>query len=83
MSKKHDGEVLEELVSISPRANSKYVEDKVEYKEIAKLHRKEHIEKLIAVMYTEILKKKPRNIVDFICTEILQPGGPADALRKK
>ena len=83
MSKKHNGEVLDEMMSISPRGNTKYIDDKIEYKEIEKLHRKEHIEKLISILYTEILKNKPMNVLEFMCTDVLQPGGPADALRKK
>lgn len=81
MSKRNDKAVVDQLISISPRKNQTYTKDTQLVKEITKLHRRQTCEKLVGLIYSEVLRLKPKNVLDCILNDILKPGGAADALR--
>ena len=76
-----DIEVIDDTLSISPRKTVPYTYDTLNAKEIEKVIRKQQCEKLVSLIYLEVLKNKPNTVLDYIVTKILIPGGPADKLK--
>lgn len=75
-------EDFDDTLSISPRKSVPYIDDTENVKDIEKVLRKQLCEKLIALIYAEVLKNKPSNIPDFIVKKLLVPGGPIEKLKE-
>ena len=74
-------EVVDDTLSISPRKAVAYTYDTSYAKEVDKLVKKQQCEKLASLIYSEVLKNKPNNVLDYIVTKILAPGGPIEKLK--
>ena len=64
-------------VSFSPRQPVAYVEDKTTYKDVQKIMTKGDVAEFMGLLYNEVLRVKPNDILDFICDDFLGEDGAA------
>ena len=69
------------LLSTSPRHMEKYQPDSQNLKELNKVNRKQQLEAIFNIIYTETVREKPKNVLDFIIDNLFVPNGPIDKLK--